>query len=361
MKTTTFDAAAELPSGLTGQQYKIQFLPDGKTVSASVCQYGKQPGKKRTDSLIFVRLAEPLPLRWKDKFKILESRSKKAVGKGVVLNPFFGLFGKEKEKKKISFLHGLRGSDKEMIMTLAEYKGIKGLGEREILDFSSLSQSELQEQCQQLEAESKLKILSFSPLFLLTRESFRFLCQKILGYIEKFHKNHPRDLGPPIEKIKKRFGVNPKILSLAFQILLHSGQIKEADGQLALSGFKVSLSSREEKLLEEMEKMALQGKLHSLSMEELREHFHLSPQRLNRLLSLLVEKRKVVRGKEGFIIHSRWLEEVISKVRSCGKKELSVSDFKEMTGLTRKYVIPLLELLDQRGITRRIGAKREIL
>jgi hypothetical protein len=38
-----------------------------------------------------------------------------------------------------------------------------------------------------------------------------------------------------------------------------------------------------------------------------------------------------------------------------------VADFKEMTGLTRKYVIPLLELLDQRGVTRRIGAKREIL
>jgi selenocysteine-specific elongation factor len=361
VKTSTFDAAANISSTLTEQKCRIHFLTEGKKVSASLHFYSQKQRKIHTDSLVFVRLTESLPLKWKDRFKILEQRDQKTVGEGTVLNPFFGLFGKEKSKKKIDFLQGLKGSDKEMIMTLAQYKSIKGLWEQELLDFSSLSQTVLQEKCQELEAESKLKILSFSPLFVLTHESFHFLCQRILDLIERFHENHPRDWGPSIEKIKKRFGVNQKILSLAFQFLLRSGKIKESDGQLALLDFNISLSPREEKHLEEMEKMALQGELHLLSLEELREHFHLTPQRLNRLLSLLVEKRKIVRGKEGFIIHSRWLEDVISRIRSCGKKELSVADFKEMTGLTRKYAIPLLELLDQRGVTRRVRAKREIL
>jgi selenocysteine-specific elongation factor len=361
MKTSTFDAAANISSTLSDQKFHIYFFSEGKKVSASLRFYSQGQGKAHTDSLVFVRLIEPLPLKWKDRFKILELKDQKTVGEGIVLNPFFGLFGKEKSKKKIDFLLGLKGSEKEMIMTLAKYKGIKGLWEQELLDFSSLSQAVLQEKCQQLEVESKLKILSFSPLFVLTNESFHFLCQKVLDLIERFHKNHPRDWGPSIEKIRKRFGVNQKISSLAFKFLLRSRKVKESDGQLALFDFEISLSPREKKLLEEMEKMALQGELHSLSLDELRKHFHLTPQRLNRLLSLLVEKRKIVRGKEGFIIHSHWLEDVISKVRSCDKKELSVSDFKEMTGLTRKYVIPLLELLDQRGVTRRIGAKREIL
>jgi selenocysteine-specific elongation factor len=74
-----------------------------------------------------------------------------------------------------------------------------------------------------------------------------------------------------------------------------------------------------------------------------------------------VERRKIVLGRDGFLLHSKWLDDVILAVRSSGKKELSVSDFKQMTGLTRKYAIPLLELLDELGVTRRKGPVREII
>jgi hypothetical protein len=39
----------------------------------------------------------------------------------------------------------------------------------------------------------------------------------------------------------------------------------------------------------------------------------------------------------------------------------NLADFKKLTGLSRKYAIPLLELLDQMKVTRRRGAWREIL
>jgi selenocysteine-specific elongation factor len=79
------------------------------------------------------------------------------------------------------------------------------------------------------------------------------------------------------------------------------------------------------------------------------------------MLSLLIERKKIVLGKDGFILHSRWLDEIIREVRNSGKKELTVSEFKTMTGLTRKYAIPLLELLDQMRVTKRKGSIREIL
>jgi len=61
------------------------------------------------------------------------------------------------------------------------------------------------------------------------------------------------------------------------------------------------------------------------------------------------------------ILHSKWLDEIISRIEKSKKRELTVADFKELTGLTRKYAIPLLELLDQMGVTRRKGRIREIL
>ncbi|MBA2603251.1 MAG: SelB C-terminal domain-containing protein, partial [Acidobacteria bacterium] len=38
-----------------------------------------------------------------------------------------------------------------------------------------------------------------------------------------------------------------------------------------------------------------------------------------------------------------------------------VGEFKELTGLSRKYAVPLLEYLDSQRVTRRTGEGREIL
>jgi selenocysteine-specific elongation factor len=113
--------------------------------------------------------------------------------------------------------------------------------------------------------------------------------------------------------------------------------------------------------LKKLEEMCFKGEFRSASLEELQDRFRLSLSKLNILLSLLIERKKIVQGKDGFFIHSRWLDEIIWMIKESGKRELTVSDFKKMTGLSRKYAIPLLELLDQMGVTRRKGPSRLIL
>jgi selenocysteine-specific elongation factor len=40
---------------------------------------------------------------------------------------------------------------------------------------------------------------------------------------------------------------------------------------------------------------------------------------------------------------------------------IDVGRFKELTGVSRKYAIPLLEYLDRERVTRRVGNERIIL
>jgi len=40
---------------------------------------------------------------------------------------------------------------------------------------------------------------------------------------------------------------------------------------------------------------------------------------------------------------------------------IDVARFKELTGVSRKYAIPLLEYLDRERVTRRVGNERIIL
>jgi len=233
--------------------------------------------------------------------------------------------------------------------------------EDEILSFSPLSKKSLLALSQELEEEGEAKILGFSPLLLITQSSMDFLCEQLLALLFRFHSDNPSKRGLSLARIQKRFALPQRILSLAVRYLVQQGKLKESEGMVALAGFKVILSPEEEKILGELEEMCRKGEFQTMSLPDLKRNFGLSTERLNRMISLLIERKKIVRGDEGFILHSDWLEELIRKIRSSGKKELTVADFKAMTGLSRKYAIPLLELLDQRGVTRRRGPTRIIV
>ncbi len=180
-------------------------------------------------------------------------------------------------------------------------------------------------------------------------------------FIQRHHETHSDEPGIPINEVRQKFNLPDRIWFLALKHLIREKLIKEADKRLSVMGHELTLTPEEEDLLNRLEEMCLEGKLHLVSEEDLQKRFNLSARRLQILLSFLAERRKIVQGKEGFILHSHWLEELVAKIRDLKEKELSVGQFKEMTGLSRKYAIPLLELLDQMKVTRRRGPTREIL
>lgn len=361
MKTSCFDAAVDfIPAGRK-KRLEARILIKGKKISASF-QFYEQAQKGESEPwLVRVHIHQPLSLKWKDDFEVQEPGRKAILGKGCVLNPDSEKVTRTKIKRRVAFLESLRRDEKDLILGLARKNGAQGIREKEIHDFSSLAQESLLSLAQQLEEEGKVRILSFSPLFLVAQESLDFLFQRIMVFLERFHQKHPQAAGVSLESIQKRFVLHPRILSLALKYLQHTGQIKDAGGKISLSGFKVIFTPEDKKILGELEEMCLRGQFRLFSLDELRTHFRLSPRKLDSMLAFLIEKNKIVQGKDGLLLHSQWLDEIIHKVRKFRKKELSVADFKEMTGLTRKYVIPLLELLDQMGVTRRKGSFREVL
>lgn len=335
------------------------FLRSGSTTVPASCSYLSD--EKTTPSYVRIQCASEIRLKWKDEFIILDKKGKKELGRGIILAPVFKSPIKKEEKKKIEFLEKLSGSSEDMLRTLTRDKGIQGISEKELIEFTGLSGEELREISQVLEAKGDVMIFSFSPLFLFSHESFEYLCSRIVSFMEKYHKKNPHEIGVSKGHLRNRFKVPDNVLQLAIEAMIKNRKLRYADENFALIDFRVQLTPEEEKILKEMEIMTLRGELQSVSTEELRERFNLSSRRINQLLSILIERKKIVQGQDGFILHSSWLEELIQKIRNSGKAELSVFEFKQMTGLTRKYAIPLLELLDQIGVTSKVGAKHKIL
>ena len=361
MRTAVFEALLVLEDPGIPLPGQILILLRDQKEAASIRLYGSGPEPRQDQVFVRASVRRPLMLKWRNTFAVLDAQKKARIGRGVVLNPGFVEEGQEKKAVDWDFLRALSGDEGEMLDALCRKKGGRGLHEREIREFCDLSEESLQRLAEKLEEEGKVKILAFSPLFLISRESFDYLSEKVLAYLKRFHEVHPAQKGVLTEKIKKRFGVSEKILLLVIRTLERAGQVTSAGTRLMLSAHRATLSAPEEKILQQLEEMCYRGEFQSVSLAEIRRRFRLSADRLERLLSVLTERKKIIQGPEGLFIHSRWLDEVIAQVKSLGKRELTVADFKQLTGLSRKYAIPLLELLDQMKVTRRRGGGREIL
>jgi len=88
------------------------------------------------------------------------------------------------------------------------------------------------------------------------------------------------------------------------------------------------------------------------------------PRRSEKLLQILLRDKALHRVTPELIFHRDALAELRAKLSSYKKakgERISVPVFKDLTGITRKYAIPLLEYLDRERVTRRLGDERVIL
>jgi selenocysteine-specific elongation factor len=80
------------------------------------------------------------------------------------------------------------------------------------------------------------------------------------------------------------------------------------------------------------------------------------------VLTLLVEEGRVVKVKEDLYFEAQTVgrlgERLVAFLKA--NQEISTPQFKDMTGASRKYVIPLIEYFDTQHVTIRIGDTRKL-
>src|SRR6516165_4438229 len=80
-------------------------------------------------------------------------------------------------------------------------------------------------------------------------------------------------------------------------------------------------------------------------------------------LQLMVKENSLVKISEEMLVHRAAMEKLIADVKALKSKnpKMGVGELKDLTGVSRKFAIPLLEYLDRQRITRRVGDERMIL
>ncbi len=188
--------------------------------------------------------------------------------------------------------------------------------------------------------------------------------QAKLAVVEKtlagFHRAHPLLGGMAKEELRGK--VLAKAPAAVFDGLLGmTGKVTVQADLVRLTAHRVELQEDESAARAKMEEVFRQGGLATPGLSEVLAKCGVEGGRAKLLLQMLLKERRLVKVNEELVYHAEVLEALKGQLAGRKGQTFGVGDFKEWTGVSRKYAIPLLELLDRERITRRVGETRVIL
>jgi selenocysteine-specific elongation factor len=169
-------------------------------------------------------------------------------------------------------------------------------------------------------------------------------------------------------RITPRSSEQPGLPSVALsnavlQSLVALGRIETRGETVRLIGRQVQLGREELRAKEQISRAFEAAELAVPNARDILTKLQIDRPRAEKILQILLKEKALLKVTEDLIFHRSALEKLRALLARHKEKEarISVSTFKEMTGLSRKYAIPLLEYLDRERVTRREGEDRIIL
>jgi len=216
-----------------------------------------------------------------------------------------------------------------------------------------------------LEARGAVRALGPSPGHLVSREALRELAGRSLAALRSFHRENPLRPGMPREELRRRVfaGAPPSALEAVLEQLTSEKKVRVDPETVADSLHRVRFAPEEERAREAILAAARDGGLSGVDVGALSAREVAPAEVLRRVGAALAREGELVRVGESLLVEPEALESLARDLRGrfAPGEAVSVPAFKELTGLTRKHVIPLLEYLDRVKVTRRSGGERVVL
>jgi selenocysteine-specific elongation factor len=180
---------------------------------------------------------------------------------------------------------------------------------------------------------------------------------RMVQAVGEFHRRNP--LQPGIAKLDLRpAGAPPFVLDA----LLADAQEIVAEGEtVRLRVHTLVLNEDERQARAAIERAFQQAGLAAPAVAQVLVQSGVEPARARSLLQILLREKRLVRISGEMVVHHSAIEALRRMLEERKPARFTVGTFKEWTGVSRKYAIPLLEFLDRERITRREGEERLVL
>jgi len=319
-----------------------------------------QPGQAGWAQL---RLAGPIAVAKGDRFIIRQPSPSRTIGGGTVVDPHPYRRHRRFSQAVIKQLDAMASDTPEDILLATLYKQepipARLVIQRSQLDLKIAARAlgELQENGQVFVLNGEWKSheeLAQSSSYLLSGDGLNRFVDRIRQVLAEYHSAYPLRMGMPHEELNSRLGLDRLLTKAIVDLAAQSGQVAVISGTLSLPSHRVKFTPKQQQAVDQV-----MAKLHASPF---------TPPHTSELEALLgpdvlyalMEQGCITQVREDILFltetYQQMVGSVISHLRSRGT--ITMGETRDMFNASRKYAQALLEHLDERRITQRIGDER---
>ncbi|OPY84345.1 MAG: Selenocysteine-specific elongation factor [Syntrophus sp. PtaU1.Bin208] len=318
-----------------------------------------QPGEKAYAQFF---TSEPVVVMAGDHFVIRSYSPITTLGGGLVVDPLPRKHKRNDPAVLESFEQLHHGSDEEKTSAIIERAGPEGVPLALLVTRTGIPSAKLKKILDALLSRHALILLDKDNLTVVSASFHSELQQKILQELSAYHKKYPLKEGSLKEELRSILGrhVPVRLFLSAVQALERTGKIVLDREIIRLADHSIQLQEDLAELREALNRLYLEAGLTPPTMREVMDRFAAKKDSARKVMDVMLRDGVLVKISEDLYFHSESLQKLRENYKKLLLKEgkATPASFRELTGLSRKFIIPLMEYFDLTKLTIRAGEQR---
>jgi selenocysteine-specific elongation factor len=315
-------------------------------------------------ALAQVRLKDAALVLPGDRFILRQFSPVVTIGGGVVIDAHAPRH-RRNDGATIPFLETLERGNREEILAALSERLPAPMTIAALMARTGWTEAEIRAAAKTLVERRRVRVLSDQPLKIAAARLVSECAAAIGRSIEEFHRANPLLAGIPKQELRGRAGdPDADLFQVALDDAVRSGAAAISGDLVRRAGREIALTPEEARAKEIIEREFESAGLTVPSFSTVLEKLPVERGRAQKIFQILLREKTLIKVAEDLAFHKSAvskLRELVSNFKKKKGPSLPVPAFKELTGVTRKYAIPLLEYLDREHVTRRVGEGRVIL
>ena len=255
------------------------------------------------------------------------------------------------------------GSLEEKILLFLEENDTKGLTFDELAIRLGLFGKNLKKVLNEPISSRRIVVVDSASQRYLARSVADRFSEEMVANLTVYHRDNQLQSGLSKEELRSGLGkgVDQKVFNFCLNELLKKETVIQEESMVHLATHKVALKSDEKKLRNDLEAWYKEKGLSTATIRDTMDQFREYPESMiKEVLALLLRDEKLIKISETLYYDAATINRLQADVAAFVEREgeIDAPGFKNLTGLTRKFSIPILEYLDRIKLTIRIGDKR---
>ncbi len=325
-------------------------LPEGSELS---------PGRQ---AHVQFYLENPVVALAGDRYVIRSYSPVTTLGGGTILDPLARKHKARGEKTLRDFDILAAGDDEERISVILDRSGFAGAALNEMVVRTGLPEAALRRALEKLFTDRRAILMDREEWRAVSRTAHEDVQERILRTVRTYHEKNPLKEGIPREELRSTAGsyIPLKLFASALRDLEKAGRLLMERDTVRMAEHRVDWQGSQEDLRGEILQIYQEAGYAPPTVREFAERFRDRKREADKILGVLIQEGILIRINEDLHFHrdalSRLREDYRAFLRKAGKA--NPTDFKDLTGLSRKFIIPLMEYFDQAKLTIRVGDHR---